>query len=103
MNDTLPPVSRDNIPTLLDQKRGKLVIVAFCPICDRTAQAPDDGQSREHAAATATAKIKVHLEKAHPLNPRQSKSSQRISVRTMVVPKNLERPMNCPTPFPDEF
>lgn len=102
MTDELAPISRDNIPTLLDKKRGKVVIVAFCPICDRTAQAPDDGQGREHVAAAAVAKIKIHLEKAHPLKRRRSKARQ-TSIRTMAVQRNLETPMDRSHSFVDEF
>ena len=76
MTDELLPISRDNIPTLLDKRNDGLVVIAFCPLCDQTEQAPDDGQGREHVAAAAIAKVKRHLSKAHPVRPSRAKTAQ---------------------------
>jgi hypothetical protein len=75
MTDELLPISRDNIPTLLDKRNDGLVIIAFCPLCDQTEQAPDDGQGRDHVAAAAIAKVKRHISKAHPLRPSRVKTA----------------------------
>ncbi len=75
MTNELAPVSLHNIPTLANRKPDGLVIIAFCPICDRTAEAPDDGGSREHVAAAAIAKIQIHIRQAHPSKRRRSKPS----------------------------
>jgi len=56
-----------------------LVIIAFCPICDRTEEVPDDGQGREHVAAAAVAKIQIHIRQAHP--PKRSRSKSLASSR----------------------
>ena len=75
MTDELAPVSRNNIPTLADKKREGLVIIAYCPICDRTEEAPDDGRGREHVAAAAIAKIKIHIRRDHPSKSRRLRLS----------------------------
>ena len=82
MTDQLPPVSPDQIGTLVDQQRDGLFVVAFCPICDRTEQAPAaDEQSREYAAAASIAKIRIHIKNTHRPRP------QRVKIASVTRPQ----------------
>jgi len=79
MNDQLPAESTEVIPTLVDHDRDARFIIAFCPICDRMAKAPDDGRGLEGTAARCIAEIKLHISKRHRPKPPRVKVS--ISVR----------------------
>ena len=75
MNDRLPPVSHDKIPTLVDHAREGKFVFAFCPICDRVEEAAENGRGREHAAANSIAKIQLHIRKSHPPKTKRIKIS----------------------------
>ena len=66
MNDRLPPVAHDKIPTLIDHAREGKFVIAFCPICDRVEEASENGRGREGATANSIAKIQLHIRKSHP-------------------------------------
>ena len=75
MNGRLPPVAPDNIPTLVDHAREGKIVIAFCPICDRTAEASENGRDREEAMADSIAKIQLHIRKSHPPKTKRVKIS----------------------------
>ena len=84
MNDRLPPVSPDKISTLVDHSREGKFVIAFCPICDRTAEATENGRGREEAMADSIAKIQLHIRKSHPPKTKRVKIS--AIVRTRAFP-----------------
>ena len=91
MNNRLPAVSLDDIPTLVDHHRDGRFVIAFCPVCDRMAEAPDDGRGREGTAAVCIAEIKLHIRKAHrPKSPR-------AKVSVVIRPQQSAR---SPRPLP---
>ena len=75
MNDRLPPVAPDKISTLVDHSREGKFVIAFCPICDRTAEANENGRGREEATADSIAKIQLHIRKSHPPKTKRVKIS----------------------------
>ena len=75
MNDRLPPVARDKISTLVDHSREGKFVTAFCPICDRTAEATENGRGREEATADSIARIQLHINKSHPPKTKRVKIS----------------------------
>jgi len=75
MNDRLPPVSHDIIPTLVDHSREGKIVIAFCPICDRVEEASENGRGREYATANSIAKIQLHIRKSHPPKTKRVKIS----------------------------
>ena len=75
MNNRLLPVSHANIPTLVDHAREGKFVIAFCPICDRTAEASENGRGREDAMADSIAKIQLHIRKSHPPKTKRVKIS----------------------------
>jgi len=76
MSNRLAPASPQKISTLVDHHRDGRFVIAFCPICDRTAEAADDGRGREPAAAAAIAKIQIHISKAHQPKSQRGKFSK---------------------------
>ncbi|MEI8288663.1 MAG: hypothetical protein WCH99_04275 [Verrucomicrobiota bacterium] len=90
MNDRLPPVAPDKISTLVDHSpQGKLVI-ALCPICDRTAAATENGRSREEATADSIARIRLHIRKSHPPKTKHVKISAVVRNRSF-PPSGMNR------------
>ena len=94
MKNRLPTVSLDEIPTLVDHHRNGRFVIAFCPICDRMAEAPDDGRGREGTAAVCIAEIKLHIRKAH----RQKSPPAKVSAVVRPQKSALSR---RPLPPPD--
>jgi len=78
MKNRLPTVSLDEIPTLVDHHRNGRFVIAFCPVCDRMAEAPDDGRGREGTAAVCIAEIKLHIRKAHRPKSLRAKATDGI-------------------------
>ncbi|MEI7534501.1 MAG: hypothetical protein WCK57_09035 [Verrucomicrobiae bacterium] len=66
MRAKLAPESRDKIATLVDHKRDGRFVIAFCPVCDWTAEATNKGLGAEEAASACIAEVKLHIRRAHP-------------------------------------